>query len=84
MHLTLEIPDSVIASTSMSAADLTLELTRELALSLYARGILSAGKAAEMADLTRREFEELLGERRTERPLTADDLAHEFEWAGSR
>ncbi|TAG09779.1 MAG: UPF0175 family protein [Verrucomicrobia bacterium] len=84
MRLTMEIPDSVISSASMSAADLTHELTRELALSLYARGILSAGKAAEMADLTRRESEELLGERRIERPLTAGDLAHEFEWAGSR
>lgn len=82
--LTLEISDSLVALTANSAADLTLDLKRELALSLYARGILSAGKAAEMSDLTRREFEELLGKRRIERPLAVGELAYKFEWTGSR
>ncbi len=79
MQVTLEIPDSVIASAAMSAADLTLELKKELALSLYGRGVLSAGKAAELAEASRMDFEALLAERRIERPLSAEDFEHEMQ-----
>lgn len=78
MQLTLEIPDSVIAAAAMSAADLTLELKRELALSLYGRGVLSAGKAAELAGASRMVFEALLAERRIERPFSAADFEQEM------
>ena len=82
--MTIEIPDSVIAASSMSATDLALEAARELALVLYGRGVLSAGKAAELAGMTRREFEELLAERRIERPLSVADLEQESDWAASK
>ena len=79
MQLTLEIPDSLVALTAMSAADLTLEAKRELALSLYARGILSAGKAAELAGMSRMALEAQLAERRIERPFSAADFEHEMQ-----
>ena len=78
MQLTLEIPDSVIASAAMSPADLTREAKRELALSLYRRGVLSAGKAAELTGESRMVFEALLAERRIERPFSVVDFEHEM------
>ncbi len=77
MQLTLEIPDPVFASSAMSAVDLTLEVKRELALSLYRRGVLSVGKAAELAGTSRMTFEGLLADRRIERPFSAADFEHE-------
>ena len=79
MQLTLEIPDPVFASSAMSATDLTLEVKRELALSLYRRGVLSVGKAAELAGTSRMIFEGLLAGRRIERPFSAADFEHETQ-----
>jgi predicted HTH domain antitoxin len=79
MILTLEIPDSLVALTAMSAADLSLEAKRELALSLYGRGVLSAGKTAELAGMSRMALEALLAERRAERPFSAADFEHESQ-----
>lgn len=78
MQLTLEIPDSVIASAAMSAADLTVELKKEIAVSFYRRGVLSAGKAAELAGASRMIFETLLAERRIERPSSEEDFEQEM------
>ena len=79
MQLTLEIPDRVFASSAMSAVDLTIEVKRELALSLYRRGVLSVGKAAELAGASRMVFEGLLADRRIERPFSAADFEHETQ-----
>lgn len=78
MQVTLEIPDSVIASTSMTAVDLMLEAKRELALSLYGRGVLSAGKAAELAAMSRMAFEGVLAARVIEYPFSVADFEHEM------
>ena len=61
------------------------ELRRELALALYERGVLSAGKARELAEMTRWQFHELLGQRRIARHYTDEDLAEDLDYArGSR
>ncbi|NTU63631.1 MAG: UPF0175 family protein, partial [Chloroflexi bacterium] len=49
MSLQLEIPDSVTQALRLPRAEQQQRLTTELALSLYAQGILSFGKAREMA-----------------------------------
>jgi predicted HTH domain antitoxin len=51
------------------------EVRKELALALYARGILGFGKARELCGLTKWQFEELLGRRKVIRPYDEDDLA---------
>jgi predicted HTH domain antitoxin len=48
-------------------------LTTELALSLYAQGILSYGKAREMAHLSKYEFDLLVGQRRIPRHYEVND-----------
>ena len=76
--MTLEIPDSVVSAISSGETDLTAEVKRELALSLYGRGVLSAGKAAELAGVGRMSFESILAKGRMERPFSEEDLAREI------
>lgn len=68
-------------SMSLPAADAETEVRKEIALALYARGLLSIGKAAELANATRREFEALLAGRRVERPYDAAEVDRDLAWA---
>jgi len=54
---------------------------KELALALYARGILGFGKARELCGLTKWQFEEVLGRRKVVRPYDEDDLAADLAYA---
>ena len=57
------------------------EVQRELALALYRRGVLSLGKARVLAQMSRWQFEQLLGERRVPRHYMASDLAEDIRHA---
>lgn len=85
MAMELEIPEDVVKTLRLPPTEVEGELKRELALALYRRGVLSSGKARELAGLTRWEFEELLGKRRIERHYSEEDLERDLEYAkGSR
>jgi predicted HTH domain antitoxin len=81
MALTVEIPDEAINALRIPASEVEVELKRELALALYARGALSLGKAVEMAGSNRAQFESHLAQRRIERPYNAAELEHDLAWA---
>ena len=51
MALTIEIPDEAVQALGLPAPEVRVELTKELAVEVYARGVLSLGKAVEMAGL---------------------------------
>jgi len=53
----------------------------ELAVALYARGILSFGKARELCGLSKYEFGLLLGHRGIPRHYAADDLRDDVTYA---
>jgi predicted HTH domain antitoxin len=59
-------------------------LRTELALALYAQGILSFGKAAELAEMSRYGFAELAGDREISRHYSADDLAQDLAYVRRR
>jgi predicted HTH domain antitoxin len=61
--------------------DVEGEIRRELALALYRRGGLSLGQARVLAQMSRWQFEQLLGERRVPRHYTASDLAEDIQHA---
>jgi predicted HTH domain antitoxin len=63
MSLQLEIPDSVRQALRLPQLEQRQRLTTELALSLYAHGILLFSKASELTMLSKYEFGKLLGER---------------------
>ena len=78
--LKLEIPEEVLRSLKLPPGEVEAELCKELALALYRRGVLSLGKARQLAGMTRWQFEELLGERRAARHYTEKDLAEDLAY----
>jgi len=78
--MTLEIPATVLRASKLPPDELQDEFRKELALALYERGVLSAGKARLLAQMTRWEFEDLLGERRIARHYTQADLEDDIQY----
>lgn len=81
MSLELHIPDSIAEAIRLPEERLHQELLTELALALYGQGILSLGKARELAGLSKYEFSQLLGKRRIARHYTQEELADDLSYA---
>ena len=73
-RIILEIPAEILAAVKLPPQEIEQELRKEPALALYRRGALSLGKARVLAQLTYREFDELLGQREITRHHTKADL----------
>ncbi len=65
----------------LPASEQQESLMTELAVALYARGILSFGKARELTPFNRVEFGLLLGRREIPRHYTAQDLEDDIAYA---
>lgn len=61
--------------------EIASELRKELAIGLYQRGALTAGKACELARMRRWDFEGLLAERKVVRPFSVEELEHDLRVA---
>ena len=81
MGIQLHIPDSVAQALRLPEEQITKELLRELAVALYARGILSFGKARELAGMSKYEFSRLLGERNIPRHYGKEELEDDLKYA---
>lgn len=79
--LILEVPTDIVDAVRLPPAEIEAELLKELALGVYRRGVLSLGKAATLAHMSRWQFEQLLGERRIPRHYTEADLADDLRYA---
>ncbi len=77
----MEIPGGVVEAVRLPPAEVEAELRKELAIALYQRGVLSLSKAKVLAQMTRWEFEELLGLRRIPRYYTQEDLDEDMQYA---
>jgi len=84
MTILLEIPDSVARALRLPPAEQRRQLKVELALSLYAQGILSFGKARELADMHKLEFSLLLGKRNLPRHYTNEDLQDDLAYGSGQ
>jgi len=84
MTILLEIPDSVARALRLPPAEQRHQLKVELALSLYAQGILSFGKARELADMSKLEFGLLLGKRNLPRHYTNEDLQDDLAYGSGK
>jgi len=82
MAIHLEIPEAVAGSIRLPTPEVEKRLLAELSTALYAQGILSFGKAAELANLSRYAFADLIAERNTPRHYSEDDLAEDLHYAG--
>jgi predicted HTH domain antitoxin len=78
---TIEIDDDVYDALQLPEGERSSAMKRELAVSLYARDILSFGKARALAELSKREFQELLGDRKIPRHYGEQELEEDLEYA---
>ncbi len=84
MSLTLEIPDEVSQAIRLPAPEVKSRLQLELAISLYGQAILSLGKAAELAGLSRWELNDILARRGVPMHYTEADLTDDLAYARGR
>ena len=81
MTFHLNIPESVASSLRLPVPEVEPRLRTELAIALYAQGILPFGKACELAESTRYAFAELVTSRNIPRHYTESDLTPDLEYA---
>jgi len=79
--VTITVPQEIVQALRLPPDAVAAELQRELAVALYQRGILSSGKAAALAEMTRWEWEELLGARKIPRHYADEDLDQDIAYA---
>jgi predicted HTH domain antitoxin len=70
----LDIPESVASSLRLPVPEVEPRLRSELAVALYAQGILPFGKACELAGASRYAFADLIASRDIPRHYSEDDL----------
>ena len=81
MTLHLDIPESIASSLRLPVPEMEPRLRAELAIALYAQGILPFGKASELAGISRYGFADLIGQREIPRHYTDTELAQDFQYA---
>ncbi len=80
MGLMLNIPDSVLQGLRIPEGEIAQRLRTELAIALYAQGALALGKAAELAQMERIPFGDLVGQRGIARHYADTDLAQDISY----
>ena len=81
MNITLHIPDSVARGLRIPEGEAETRLLQELAAALYAQGLLSFGKAAELAGNSRAAFSEILAKRNIPRHYGPEELNEDLKYA---
>ncbi len=82
MTITVQVSDALLQDLATSPEELDREIRLAAAIHLYSRGLVSQGKGAEIAGLSRWEFIQALG--RAEVPacqVTSEELKEEVERA---
>ena len=80
MSISLTVSDSVVRSLRLPEGEVEERLRCELALSLYAQGILSFGKATELSAISRWQFAGLVARRGIPRHYGPDELAEDLAY----
>jgi predicted HTH domain antitoxin len=83
MGIQLEIPDSIAQAIRLPSVDQKKQLLVELAVALYAQGVLSFGKARELAQMDKYTFGQLLGQRGIPRHYGDEELQDDVDYARS-
>jgi predicted HTH domain antitoxin len=84
MPVTITIPDSVAHALKIPESRLQSSLSEELAVVLYADGLLSFGKARQLAGYSKREFAQLLGRSQVSRHYAEEELKDDLRHAGCK
>lgn len=76
--MTIEIPSEVISAIKLPRKELDKALKAELAIHLYARGILAFSPARRLSEMSKIEFHFLLGQRHIERQYDSEDYERDL------
>jgi predicted HTH domain antitoxin len=80
LHVTIELPDDVYATLRRSPAEVKREMRLASAIDWYRRGLVSQGRAAEVAGVSRAEFIDALATRKIDVfQVDFDELQAEVE-----
>ena len=79
MQFTIDLPDEIRQAIRLPDQEIALRLKQELAILLYAKGLLSFGKARELAELSRWDFHDRLGEEGVERRYSTASLDEDLD-----
>lgn len=77
----LTIPSSLVQEMKLPPDTIREEITNELALSLYQRGIITSAQACRLTGLDRFQFEELLWKRHIPVHYSEEDLNQDIAYA---
>jgi predicted HTH domain antitoxin len=81
--ISIKVPFDIVRAIRLPPDTIQEELQQELALALYQRGVLSSGKACDLAGVTRWEWEALLGARKIRRHYSDDEIDQDIAYATS-
>ncbi len=81
MSVTLDIPDDVLAAMPVPEQERKPYLLLEIACALYARDVLSLGRAAELAGMSKPGFGQEVGSRGIARHYTEAELEADLAYA---
>ena len=81
MGINLHIPDTIVDAIRLPEERIAQELLVELAVALYAQGLLSLGKSRELAGMGKYDFGRLLGDRRVVRHYGREELEDDLAYA---
>jgi predicted HTH domain antitoxin len=84
MKVTLSIPESLARRLTEEGLSVEHRIALDLALHYYQSGFISLGKAVELSGLQRSEFENLLAERKIDRPSSSEYLEEDLDWSRAK
>ncbi len=78
-RVSIEISDELLQAIKIPPAEASTRLRKELAIRLYEKGLLSFGKARELAGMTRWAFHDFLGEEGITRRYDVEELEEDLK-----
>jgi len=84
MSITLDIPNNIHVALHVTPAEAEARLKLELAVALYAQKALGLGKAAQLAGMSRLDFNDVLAERGIPMHYGQKELDEDLAYARSR
>ena len=79
MRLSIEVTEDLVQAIKLPAEEVPARVKRELAIRLYAKGLLSFGKARQLAGMTRWDFHDVLGEEGVLRRYNVKELEEDLQ-----
>ena len=81
-QFSIAINEHLLQAMKLPASEAPTRLRRELALRLYEKGLLSFGKARELAEMPHWEFHDLLGDENVTRRYGFEELEVDLKTIG--